>query len=246
MANHNLNEHRRDWEDLASLDPMWAVLSRKGMEGGRWQADEFYATGRMQVGRDLRCYKALGLPQHFCRTLDFGCGLGRLTYAWAEHSDEAIGLDISKEMVRAAAEAQRTDNARFAHNDRPDLSLYGDGEFDHVTTDIVLQHIPQRPVIIGYLKEFLRVTAPGGVIRFQLPSRLPISLRFKFRRPIYRALRTAGAPAKLLYSWSLNPMKMNEVPVERVIKLFNGKAALFALLQPDSKFTTYIYRKLPL
>src|SRR5205085_2142548 len=58
-------------------------------------------------------------------------------------------------------------------NDRDDLSRFPDDSFDFVFTLMVLQHM--RPDYSRrYLAEFLRVTAPGGMIVFQVPSALKL------------------------------------------------------------------------
>ena len=44
-----------------------------------------------------------------------------------------------------------------------------DGKFDFVLSLITLQHIPP-PLVEGYLTEFLRVLAPGGMAYFQMAA----------------------------------------------------------------------------
>lgn len=127
-----LAQHRDDWEGLGTIDPMWAVLSHKGREGGRWDVEEFYATGREQIGRDLEILRRHGLAQSFNRVLDFGCGLGRLTYAWAPHAELCTGVDISTAMIEGARRANRAANCEFVHNDRPDLNLFASNTLDLV------------------------------------------------------------------------------------------------------------------
>jgi SAM-dependent methyltransferase len=62
------------------------------------------------------------------------------------------------------------DRCVYLQNDRSDLVLFQDNFFDFIYTSIVLQHM--RPEYSkAYLKEFLRVLSPGGLLVFQLPSR---------------------------------------------------------------------------
>jgi SAM-dependent methyltransferase len=49
--------------------------------------------------------------------------------------------------------------------------MFADCSMDFVCTNIVLQHMEPR-YARAYLKEFLRVLAPGGLVIFQLPSEL--------------------------------------------------------------------------
>ena len=49
-----MRAERREWEELAELDPLWAVLSEPDRKGGRWDLDAFLATGEVEVERDAR------------------------------------------------------------------------------------------------------------------------------------------------------------------------------------------------
>jgi SAM-dependent methyltransferase len=61
-------------------------------------------------------------------------------------------------------------NCRYVVNTSKDLALFSDDTFDFVYSSLVLQHM--RPEYSkNYIKEFLRVLAPGGLAVFQIPSR---------------------------------------------------------------------------
>jgi hypothetical protein len=40
---------QRDWNDLAAVDPLWAIYSAPGKRHGRWDADEFFQTGETEI-----------------------------------------------------------------------------------------------------------------------------------------------------------------------------------------------------
>src|SRR5438034_9687481 len=101
------SRHVRDWEELAELDPLWAVLSDPGRSGGRWPIDEFFATGEGEVSGALDVAANLGRPQEFEQALDFGCGLGRLTRALAGRFRRCVGGDVSPRMIVRARERNR-------------------------------------------------------------------------------------------------------------------------------------------
>ena len=98
----NLERHRQDWDHLAEIDPFWAVLTRRGRKGGRWDVDEFFATGEAEVAHVSSVAGKLGRPARAARALDFGCGVGRLTRALGTRFDAALGVDISAVMVERA------------------------------------------------------------------------------------------------------------------------------------------------
>ena len=45
-----LSTVQRYWDRQAHADPMWAILTDPAKAGGRWDADEFFATGIHDVG----------------------------------------------------------------------------------------------------------------------------------------------------------------------------------------------------
>jgi SAM-dependent methyltransferase len=73
-------------------------------------------------------------------------------------------------MIELARQKNRHgDRVRYVCNPRPDLSAFGDGAFAFVQTAIVLQHM--RPqYALAYIREFLRVLRPGGLLFFQIPT----------------------------------------------------------------------------
>src|SRR5690606_32423745 len=66
-------EHlRRVWQTLGRDDPMWAVLSHADKRGGRWDPEEFLATGEVEVDVQLAALAAAGWPRERGLALDFG------------------------------------------------------------------------------------------------------------------------------------------------------------------------------
>lgn len=157
------------WESLGTDDPLWAVLTVPGSEGGRWDLDEFFATGDDEVAELMRRLRELGYPRATHRALDFGCGVGRLTQALARVFDEVVGVDVAASMLAEAQRLNRSgDRVRWVHNAAADLAVLGDERFDCVYTSYVLQHMD--PVLArAYIAEFIRVLAPGGIAVFQIP-----------------------------------------------------------------------------
>jgi SAM-dependent methyltransferase len=212
-----LDRHRRDWEDLAEIDPLWAILASPETRGGRWDVDAFFASGEAEIAEVLRSAETLGYPRRRERALDFGCGVGRLTRALSESFDDAVGLDISVEMIRLARELNDGRPCRFEVNDRGDLGGLEPASFDFVYSSLVLQHMPSTEVIRSYIGEFLRVVRPDGLIVFQSVEHLPRARRIQPRRRVYSVLRRLGLPHDVLVEkLRLVPVRMTAISQDDV------------------------------
>jgi len=219
-----LKQHEQDWNELAELDPYWAILTASGKRFGRWDSDEFFATGPPEVAGLMDRAAQLGHPEQRRRALDFGCGLGRVTRALADHFDECVGVDISEGMVTGARELNGgVQGVSFVVNVATDLRLFGDGSFDFVYSNIVLQHVPDRSAIESYIAEFCRVLRPGGLLIFQLPSHIPAIFRLQWRRRLYVGLRRLGFGAPFLYRrLHLLPIAMSYVHEDEIEQLLDA------------------------
>ena len=209
-----LDRHRRDWEELGEQDPLWAVLTDPRKRGGRWDVDEFFATGEQELEAVLARARGWDVPARFERALDFGCGAGRVTRAMAPRFEHAIGVDVAASMVRTAERlnADRA-NLTFVVNDAPDLRRFDTASFDFAYSTVVLQHLPNRELALGYAEELVRVLRPRGLLVFQLPAALSLPYRLQPTRRLYALLRRLGVSEEtLLRRTPLTPMRMLAVP----------------------------------
>lgn len=221
----SLQHHKANWDRLGGLDPLWAILADPSKQHGKWDVDEFFATGEAHIAQFLTKARALGYPQRWDRALDFGCGVGRLTRALRKHFHECQGVDISDSMIAKARELNAAfGNCRFNVNDAEDLRMFPDAHFDLIVTWLVLQHVPDQTVIKSYIAEFSRLLRPGGLLAFQLPHHLSLRSRIQPRRRLYSVLHAFGLPDSLLYDkLGLTPMVMNWVPEAEVRTLLAAK-----------------------
>lgn len=158
------------WQMLGEHDPLWAILSAPDKQGGRWDVDEFFETGRREVADLQRYLQELSVSSGRGRALDFGCGVGRVTSALAPLFERVDGIDISAPMVtRARTLHAGIDNLHF--HVLPENGIpFEDAAFDLVYSRLVLQHIPTE-LVIDYVADFVRILRPGGVAVFQAPSK---------------------------------------------------------------------------
>lgn len=208
------DRNRQDWEDLAAVDPLWAVLSVADLKGGGWDVERFLATGEADVEAALSATAELGLPHRRERVLDFGCGVGRLARPFAMRFREYVGVDAAERMVEQARGLHADlSGCTFVAHGTQDLAPFDDGSFDLVYSSLVLQHLRSPEAVERYLAEFLRVVRADGVVAFQLPASLDLRRRIQPRRRVYRLLRTLGvAPTFLQRRLGLHPIRLLAVP----------------------------------
>jgi ubiquinone/menaquinone biosynthesis C-methylase UbiE len=218
-----MQEH---WERMALADPLWAILTHPEKAGGRWDPDEFFRSGESDVTRTMEELQSLGVRPARGSALDFGCGVGRLTQSLAKYFDRVDGVDISSSMISLANQYNmHPDRCRFTVNSTDALAAFPENSYDFIYSFIALQHIPPR-YVRNYLKEFLRMLKPGGVLAFQLPS-----------TPTDPGL--IGAIIRVVHTFLYGKllkrpvMYMYGIPRDRVIRYFEDRGARVAGILPD-------------
>ena len=114
-------------------------------------------------------------PPQSRRALEIGCGPGRLMLQLGKNFGETHGVDISEEMIALASQNLKdTPHAHVHATSGSDLALFPDEYFDFVYSYIVFQHIPDRAIIVNYLRESRRVLKTRGVLCCQLRGAPPL------------------------------------------------------------------------
>ena len=155
-----LDTIRAAWDEAARRDAKQAILALPPMSD-----DEFYASGRVEIDQVLASVKPW-LPKTRDIALDFGCGIGRLTVALADHFKAVVGVDISSEMVLRAKP-----KVGVTYMQRSSLEDLG-GRFDFIYSNITLQHMP-ADIQAGYIVQFVRLLSNDGLAVFEVPEWVP-------------------------------------------------------------------------
>lgn len=223
---------QRTWDELGRTDPLWAVLSLPDKRGGRWELDEFLATGVREISEVLKSVETLGIRMSWGRALDFGCGVGRLTQPLAARFTEATGVDIAPSMIELAQGLNKQgDRCHYVLNTRDDLAVFPDSHFDFIYSSITLQHMPPA-LIRTYVSELIRKLAPTGVLVFQLPASPPRTVRNRLKgvvpvlvRTLWRRVRNRlGGQARMQMFW---------MAPERVAKLIGSSGGRIVDMKED-------------
>ncbi len=228
-----LSALRRSWNNLSREDPFWAILTDADKRGGRWDVNEFFATGVEIVGAELQNVRRFYPALRPGRALDFGCGIGRLTQALAAHFQHVTGVDIADAMLGMARQHNRNgERVQYVHNPHPDLRILGSDRFDFVLSLLTLQHMEPR-YTRAYIAEFVRVCAPGGAILFQLPGHgtfvtppKPEPFRFSWWPPTFWKRLRRAAQERMQRRFGTGPvMEMHGIPQPEVLALLESSGA---------------------
>jgi len=163
------------WQSYGTTEPYWSVLTLPQFKldtMSEADVERFYQTGidSLQILRAFfsRNHAALNSVQE---VLEFGCGVGRTTFALAEVFPSVVAVDISSQHL---AHAQRRGSKIKAKN----VSFVHAGSMEKLATlpptdlfysVIVLQHNPP-PIIAAILLTMLAKVRKGGFALFQLPT----------------------------------------------------------------------------
>lgn len=217
----------KDWDELASMDPLFFVLTAEAKQNGQWDVQEFFATGEHEIARIMSFTEKYHRPAARNKALDFGCGVGRLTRALSRRFAHCWGLDGSEKMVRLAKHLNNDlANSEFLVNQSDKLPMFPSHTFDMICSELVLQHLPNRDLIRSYILEFVRILGRNGLLVFQVPSRLPLRHRLQPRRRLYNLLRSLGLDENILYrKIRVTPMSMTNLPEPEVLSALNCAGA---------------------
>jgi 2-polyprenyl-3-methyl-5-hydroxy-6-metoxy-1,4-benzoquinol methylase len=151
------------WEKIGRENPYWGVLSQDRFRGTNIDASlkaDFMAEGERDIAFALAMVNRYTDGEFKPKSaLDFGCGVGRLVTAMANHAERVTGVDVSPAMLtRAQADAQTRGLASVRF-----VSEIPAETFDWINSFIVFQHIEPRKGI-ALLDELLSRLEVGGVV----------------------------------------------------------------------------------
>jgi len=159
---------RDPWEKLAQKDAYYAVLTEDRFRAPHLDEasyDEFFRQGQQDIRHFFELIHTRMKPNFSpLRTLEFGCGVGRLLIPLAGLSATVTGIDVSPSMLKEARKnllRRNLDNFELFRLDEAFEKLTG-RSFDFIVSYIVFQHI-RPPEGLVHLEKLLSLLAPGGI-----------------------------------------------------------------------------------
>ena len=170
---------RRDWDERARRNAFLYIASwRKD-----WNEESFFESGEQDyVQLVLPILQKLQFDPASKSMAELGCGAGRMTRSFAQRFLSVSAVDISAEMQsRAKAYLRPVSNIRWVLSDGETLSEIEDNSVDFVFSYLVLQHMPNKQLVIRSIVEMMRILRPGGVFLFQFNGSKQPTMNWKGR-----------------------------------------------------------------
>ena len=217
-----MSKSKSVWEYFGENDPYFAVNTLSEMRSETIDKETialFFERGEEYIERIWN-----EIAENFIadfkpgRSLDFGCGVARMTLPIARRSKEAVGVDISQNMLDVAAENAKmfgVENVSFIRGD--DTLSRVSGEFDFIHSFVVFQHIDPKIGERIFKKMVESLSQNGiGVLHFEYANTVSTPAQnFRFR--VYRdfpivyslrnlILRKRKEPLIPMYRYNLNDL----------------------------------------
>lgn len=232
----NLKKLQKNWNILGKRDPMWAILVSDEKKNNKWKTEEFFNSGRMEIEELLSQISNLGVNIPKRQALDFGCGIGRLSQALGNHFESVKGVDIAESMIdQAKLHNKHGSKCEYILNTTEELAFFPSNLFDLIYSNITLQHIASK-YSKNYIREFIRVLHPEGILVFQVPSEyIPENDNNNFRQRIKRLMPEPVLKLIRKIKYLGDPvMEMHCLSKDSVLKLLNENNAKVRHIEPYS------------
>ena len=223
------------WEQFAQSNPYRYILTTPKLVDPR----EFWKTGERTIATEILPFlRRYNVRMHL--GLELGCGIGRLVIPLASYFQRVVGADVSPSMIqRATSFAQNNgiNNVSFCAITGPEDFLHQCGELskscDFIYSILVFQHIPDFPMIEGYLHVIRVLLHKCGLAYLQFDTRpSSVAYRLKTRLPDFLLPR--------LWRRGIRRIRRSPDEVEGAIK----RASLEIVAQhfPQSAYHQYLLR----
>jgi cyclopropane fatty-acyl-phospholipid synthase-like methyltransferase len=152
--------------------------------------DQFFASGQHDLQQAVAITRMrTGLDRS---VLEIGCGMGRLSFALADHFGVVLGMDVSPALLERAAALNHCGNVRFELIEGDRLRPANDHAWDTIFSCEVFHHLDSKTVA-AYIQDAFALLRPGGELVLQVnvtPIRLTTRLASLLKRLMYQLGKT--------------------------------------------------------
>jgi ubiquinone/menaquinone biosynthesis C-methylase UbiE len=170
---------RQEWDARARKDAFYYIASwRKD-----WDVSAFLISGEEDYERLVRTkLDRVGFSPAGKTMLELGCGVGRMTHAFAARFGHVLAVDVSTQMIdRARQILQKVQNISWIRANGEDLGAVRSESVDFAFSYLVFQHLPNGKAVCGYIRELFRVLKESGICLFQFNGMTKPTMNWKGR-----------------------------------------------------------------
>ena len=213
-----LKSNKDFWNFIASSDPFWAILSTPSKRHNKWDPEEFFKSGEVEVDKIVSELKGLVILNKNETAVDFGCGVGRCTRRLSKYFGNIYGVDISGVMINKAIEYNKNiPNCTFEEIEGTSLAKLKDNSIDFILSIITLQHLSEK-IQLAYIRELIRILSTKGILYFQTVTDYSCS----FYGILKRLTKNKIAHYYNKYRYKLkSPIEMYICRESEIVKLIN-------------------------
>ncbi len=223
------------WEQFAQEDPYTYILTTLKSA----DTSEFWKSGERTIQEEILPMLLVHDVRPFL-SLEVGCGIGRLAIPLSRRFREVVGVDIAPGMVQHAtsfAQDNGIENVSFAAISGPEDFLQRAGRYagncDFIYSLLVFQHIPEFPMIEGYLHVIRVLLHARGLAYLQFDTRpIDLAYRVKTRLPEWALPRF----------WKRGIRRIRRSPDEIEACFRRAGLEIVAELTPRTAYHRYILR----
>jgi trans-aconitate methyltransferase len=163
----------KDWNVLANSAPYWGILTDDKFRGDRLDenASKFFFSSGENFIQEIANRFGLNEQQRRSIGIDYGTGVGRLSFPMSRFCNQIYGLDVAQHMLARGKEHAVERGLKTVEFLTPDEFFQQNLHVDWINSYIVFQHIPPRRGA-AILDRLLRLLNSNGIV----------SLHFTFAR----------------------------------------------------------------
>ena len=147
-------------------------IHKFGSQAERWWDPQ----GELKTLHDVNPLRLKFIQEHAGlqgkRVVDVGCGGGILTEGMAKLGADALGIDLSEDLIDIADlhSLESGVNVSYQKISAETLAEQQPASFDHVTCMEMLEHVPDPGSVINACAKMVK---PGGMVFFSTLNRVP-------------------------------------------------------------------------